>query len=859
MSDARHLFERWLEAHTLEGRDLAPRDLTDDPAVRVELEGLIESFKAIDDALPSPTRTGVPDLGGLTPREPPELSRFDVGELLGEGGMGEVWAAEQRSPIRRPVALKVIKRGLDTAQVMHRFDAERQSLAAMDHPAIAKVFEAGATDDGRPYFVMERVAGTAITVCCDRLGLSVERRLELFVEVCRGVHHAHQKGVIHRDLKPSNVLLKEDGDRLQPTIIDFGIAKAVTADAAHVTVTELGQVVGTPAYMSPEQADFGQQDVDTRSDVYSLGVLLFELLVGVRPFDDRALPFDRETEATPTPSSRLSSLGARAEDVATRRSARLQSLARTLRGELDWIVLKALEADREKRYSSPADLAEDIERYFRNEPVEAGPPGTGYHVKKFIRRHRLSVGLGVIVLLAIGSALTGLAVGLERALEAEERARAEATLAQGVADFLAELFERASPTAELGAELSVRELLDEGAERIGKELEDQPLVRSRLLVTMGRAYHGLGRYDESTALLEDAVETLEADPAGAGDSLELADALHELAEVQTRVGDFEAVEANAGRAMAIRRARLDPRSLEVARSHTQLGNLRWRTGRYVEALGHHEAALEIQEEVLGPEDGVLAKPLNNVAILRLEQGDFAGARELMERGLELFERDLGPDHPNVASNYNNLGIVANRENDFPACVDYLRKSLEIRRAILEPDHPDIAEGLNNLGTCLHSLGDYDEAIAVFEEAIEIRRRVLGDSHSDLASSLANLGRGVAARGDLEGGRTLIQGAHDMFVAELGPEHPYLAFTFAWLGHIDALAGNLEAAHRDLTQCRELRRRTLGPLHPLLLNCITPHFEVLEALGLDAEYQELEALRADIHAEHPGFADAESPS
>ncbi|MEO1369017.1 MAG: tetratricopeptide repeat protein, partial [Acidobacteriota bacterium] len=489
--------------------------------------------------------------------------------------------------------------------------------------------------------------------------------------------------------------------------IDFGIAKAVTTDAAHVTVTELGQVVGTPAYMSPEQADFGQQDIDTRSDVYSLGVLLFELLVGVRPFGDRALPFDRGAEATPTPSSRLSSLGARAEDVATRRSARSQSLARTLRGELDWIVLKALEADREKRYSSPADLAEDIERYFRNEPVEAGPPGTAYHVKKFIRRHRLSVGLGVIVLLAVGSALTGLAVGLERALEAEERARAEATLAQGVADFLAELFERASPTAELGAELSVRELLDEGAERIGTELEDQPLVRSRLLVTMGRAYHGLGRYDESTALLEDAVQTLEADPAEAGDSLELADALHELAEVQTRVGDFEAVEANAGRAMAIRRAQLDPRSLDVARSHTQLGNLRWRTGRYGEALEHHEAALEIQEEVLGPEDGVLAKPLNNVAILRLEQGDFAGARELMERGLELFERDLGPDHPNVASNYNNLSIVANRENDFPACVGYLRKSLEIRRAILEPDHPDIAEGLNNLGTCLHSLVEYD--------------------------------------------------------------------------------------------------------------------------------------------------------
>ncbi|MEM1179491.1 MAG: tetratricopeptide repeat protein [Acidobacteriota bacterium] len=847
MSDARQLFERWLEVRTVEGRDLPAEDLTQDPASLKELRGLIESFKAIDGALPSPTHTA---LVFEAPREPPQVHRFEVGELLGEGGMGEVWAARQTSPITRPVALKVIKRGLDTAQVMHRFEAERQSLAAMAHPAIAQVFEAGVTADGRPYFAMERVTGTAITHRCDQLALSVQRRLELFVEVCRGVHHAHQKGVIHRDLKPSNVLLQEDGDLLQPKIIDFGIAKAVTQGEAHVTLTELGQVIGTPAYMSPEQADFSRQDVDTRSDVYSLGVLLFELLVGVRPFGDRDLPSPGGAAAAPTPSSRLSALGGRAEPVAARRDARTQTLLRTLRGELDWIVLKALQVDREKRYSSPADFAEDIERYFRNEPVEAGPPGTAYHLKKFVRRHRLSVGVGVIALLALGSAFAGLTVGLERALEAEARTRAEALLSQNVADFLAELFERASPTAELGAELSVRELLDQGADRIGTELEDQPRVRSRLLVTMGRAYNGLGQYEDASALLKDAVATLETGGADApDDELDLAKALYELAEVTLATGAYDEAETYSQRAKAIRLRVAGPESMAHGQSHTQLGNLRWRKGLYPEALEHHETALSIQEAALGPDAGVLAKTLNNVAILRMEQGNFEGARDYMERGLALFKRDLGPTHPNVASNYNNLGLVASHLTDYGACVAYLQKALDIRRENLAPDHPDIAEGLNNIGTCLHPQGRFEDAEVAFREAIAIRRKVHGEQHPDIASSLGNLGRVRAALGDLEDGRRWIREAHDMFLETLGPEHPYLAFTLLWLAHIDVEADDLESAHRRLIRCREIRQKSLDPLHPSVADCLTPHFGVLKRLHLDAELGEAEALDAEIREKY----------
>jgi non-specific serine/threonine protein kinase/serine/threonine-protein kinase len=332
-------------------------------------------------------------------------------EKLGEGGMGEVWLAEQTEPVRRRVALKVIKRGMDTEQVVARFSAERQALALMDHPAVAKVFEAGSTPQGRPYFVMEHVRGVPITEHCDRHKLGTRERLALFVQVCEGVQHAHQKAILHRDLKPSNVLVTEQDGRRQPKIIDFGVAKATTQRLTERTVyTELGVLIGTPEYMSPEQAEMTGEDVDTRTDVYSLGVMLYELLVGALPFESRDLRESgyeemrrkiREQEPR-KPSARVTTLSAEhAVESAGRRQTNVPGLVRQLRGDLDWIVMKALEKDRARRYGSPAELAADVERHLGNQPVLAGRPSAAYRARKFVRRHRLGVGVaatGVLVL-----------------------------------------------------------------------------------------------------------------------------------------------------------------------------------------------------------------------------------------------------------------------------------------------------------------------------------------------------------------------------------------------------------------------------------------------------------------------------
>jgi serine/threonine protein kinase/tetratricopeptide (TPR) repeat protein len=493
------------------------------------------------------------------------IGPYKLLEQIGEGGMGLVFMADQTRPVRRRVALKVLKPGMDTRQVVARFEAERQALAIMDHPHIARVFDAGVTESGRPYFVMELVRGVPITEYCDERRLTTRQRLELFVAVCQAVQHAHQKGVIHRDLKPSNVLVTQHDNVAVPKVIDFGIAKATTGPLTERTLfTNFAQMLGTPLYMSPEQAEMSGLDVDTRSDVYSLGVMLYELLTGTTPFEadtlkkadlDEMRRLIREEEP-PTPSRRLSTLSAQAcSTMSERRGVDGRRLAQVVRGELDWIVMKALEKDRNRRYESASAFAADVQRYLNDEAVEACPPSVGYRLRKHVRRNRralITVGMVAVALVTATAVSTWQAIEansarqladqrLEKEKEARTEAAAKAAVAWAVNDFLQNDLLRQvnrSPQGddafERNPNLTVREALDRAAARIGERFRNQPLVEAAIRLTIGEAYESLDLDQLAVPHLEKAVALRRA---GLGtDHPETLDSLRTLAGAYGLVG-----------------------------------------------------------------------------------------------------------------------------------------------------------------------------------------------------------------------------------------------------------------------------------------------------------------------------------
>jgi serine/threonine protein kinase/Tfp pilus assembly protein PilF len=677
------------------------------------------------------------------------IGAYRLVSVLGEGGFGTVWLAERREPFVQRVALKVIKPGMDSRSVLGRFEQERQALAVMNHPNIARVLDGGMTPAGRPYFVMEYVKGQPITAFCDARRLSIRQRLELFVKVCEAIQHAHLKGIIHRDLKPSNILAFDAESQLPSVkVIDFGVAKAMQpATSAHTVFTETGQMIGTPEYMSPEQADPTSAEIDTRSDIYSLGVLLYELLTGVTPFDARELRsrayrevqrYIAETDP-PAPSTRLSTIGD--ADLRSRivqaRGQTAEGLMHSLRRELEWIPLMAMRKEPQNRYQSATDLARDVRNYLDGRALVAAPESTGYRIRKFVRRHRV----GVATTAAVAAALiVGLGVSLwqwREAVAARALAESRAQEAEAVTRFVTDSLVRSDPMQGGDRELTVRQAMRQAMTQLEQRaLADQPEVQARLQVAIADILFGNADLDEAMVLADRALATLER--LHGPDAVEITPALSTLGRIHEQRAAYAQAEASHRRTLDIRRLRVPENEMAITRTMVNLSIALDMQGKKDEAESLLREVIDTRTRLLGPDDVSLAGPINNLAVIYKSRGRFAEAEKLYRRSLESRERVLGPDHQKTADSVNNLANVLGRLGKWAEAETLHRRALAIREKAFGADHPRTADSLGNLGIAIDAQGRLPEAEKHLRQALLILETRLGADHPDTIEMCRNL-------------------------------------------------------------------------------------------------------------------------
>jgi serine/threonine protein kinase/tetratricopeptide (TPR) repeat protein len=685
-------------------------------------------------------RTMVPALP-LAEKPGDKIGRYKLLQQIGEGGWGVVYMAEQEEPVRRRVALKVIKVGMDTRSVIARFDVERQALAMMDHPNIARVLDAGATETGRPYFVMELVRGIKITDYCDQHNLATRDRLDLFVQTCRAVQHAHQKGIIHRDLKPSNILVTLHDGVAVPKVIDFGIAKATQGRLTDQTLfTAFEQFIGTPAYMSPEQAEMSGLDIDTRTDIYSLGVLLYELLTGTTPFDQKTLldaglegmrRMIREQDPV-RPSTRVSSLrGQERTTTAKHRSADAPKLIHLLRGDLDWIVIKCLEKDRTRRYETANGLGLDIQRHLNNEAVSARKPSRLYRLEKLVRRNKVVFAAGMAVATAL---LVGLASSLyllarerqatNRAVASTRAARMEAEKREQLARFLQDMLARTSSQLAQGRDTTkLKEILGQTMARFATDLKGQPAVEAELRASLGNIYYDLGDYAAAEAMDQEALRLKE------------------------RIGERD--------------------TRAVSRLLNHLGNVLLNRNDLDQAEAAQRRALALEDKVSGEGNLGYADPLNDLGLVLWQRGDLAEAEQAIRQALDL-KRKLPAEKTELAVTIGNLGLVLWEQGRLPEAERSLSEAMAIMKALLG-NHPDVAYSCNNLALVQRDAGNLAEAEALFREV----GRLMPRDHPNAARTRSHLAGVLRRRSARSADPALLDEA-----LQLAPADPFTADALA---------------------------------------------------------------------------------
>ena len=772
-------------------------DFLEVPAMEVAARGLVRDHQDDTSGIALPLTETAPDH--------PSTEKGSVGpyrflQKLGEGGMGEVWLAEQSNP-RRRVALKLIKAGMDTREVVARFESERQALALMDHPAIAKVFDAGSTPEGRPYFVMEYVAGIPITDYCDKHKLTTRERMELFIHVCEGVQHAHQKAIIHRDLKPSNILVSELDGKPMPRIIDFGLAKATSQRLTDASAyTRVGTLMGTLEYMSPEQADSAGEDIDTRTDVYSLGVVLYQLLVGALPLDLKKLAYDEilnrlRDKEVPKPSSRIQTQGGDSAITAKNRGTDPPSLTRQLRGDPDAVVLKALEKDRGRRYGSPSELAADLGRYLRNEPVTAHAPSAAYRARKYIRRHRLGVAFAAAAaLLLVGFAMTE-AIQLRRITRERDRA-------DRLAQFMTSMFKVSDPGESRGNTVTARDILDKSSKEIDNGLSNDPELQAKMMSTMGETYSSLGLYPQARSLYERAIE------------------------IQRRV--------------------LGPRNPETLRSMSSLGVVLRGQGFSSEAEKLDRETLDIQRRVLGSKNPDTLFSMANLAIDLRNEGRLADAEKLYRETLDIQRRVLGPEYWSTLLTMNDLANDLRGEGQYAEAEKLIREAIDIQRRVHGPDYPDTLLSMDTLTYVLRDEGRYAEAEKLTRETLDIERRVYGPGHERTLQSTSILEEILDREGNYAELEKVAREAFDTDRRVLGPENPSTLASMNALADVLMHEGHYAEVEKLARETLEINRRDLGPENPSTLASMNALADDLMHEGHYVEAEKLARETLDIN-------------
>jgi eukaryotic-like serine/threonine-protein kinase len=820
------------------------------------------------------------------------FGNYEVIRVLGEGGMGAVLLAEQTHPLKRRVALKVIRPGMDSEQVLQRFNYERQSLAIMEHPGIARVFDAGLTGKGRPFFAMEYVDGVPITQYCDSYRLSVEARLRLFLLVCEAVQHAHRKGVIHRDIKPSNILVAEISGKAVPKVIDFGIAKAIHSNLADAPLTQIGQLVGTPDYMSPEQAELVSGFADTSTDVYSLGVLLYELLVGTVPIESTTLREAglteflrvlREREA-PTLESRLLAMGEEANAVAERRSCGLAGLRKQLRGDLTWIVAKAVEKLSQNRYPSVLEFANDVQRLLDHQPVQATPPSGLYQTRKFIRRHRVALSAAAAVFVALLAGLTvaaweatvanreraealsqreraeeksreatrqqqrasaaeRLALAGQEAAETQsrialaekQRADAEAASARAVTEFLqndllsqAYVGSQMTPNTSADRDLKVRTALERAADRIGGKFAKQPLVEASIRQTIGMTYYRMNLPAEARPQIDLAVQ-LYTRAAGPEAPATLSARADQGLVVQHQGRYAEAEQILVPTLAAARRA-LGPSHRTTLAAMQGVGMVYERVGKSAQAEALRRELWQTQRRLLGEEHPETLSAMGQVAGSCLTRGAFEEAEELFAKIYALRKRSIGAEHPETLQTLYGWTTSLSRLGEHEKAVELNRSGLEISRRVLGTDQNLTHVFLNSLANSYIGLGKAAEAEGLYREAVSLRSRQLGATHPYTLMNMGNLATSLALQGKYEDAVGLQRQVLEQRRKQLGAENPASLTTLQSLAAALAGQGDLTAAAELYSEHLVLQRKTQGPEHPATIQAMSALGEVYRRNG-----------------------------